>query len=107
MRKATLNGLFDLLLFFFSISIPIYRKKFAPDYVEIPKTTPEELAEQQNEIRNREIKNEFEDGEEIWCLHSDDNKFYIGRLNRTNHEMHPDAPFYVHYVVDITKVSLR
>ncbi|CAG5079711.1 Oidioi.mRNA.OKI2018_I69.PAR.g9333.t1.cds [Oikopleura dioica] len=79
------------------------KKKFAPDYVEIPKTTPEELAEQQNEIKNREIKNEFEDGEEIWCLHSDDNKFYIGRLNRTNHEMHPDAPFYVHYVVDITK----
>ena len=85
--------------------IPIIRKKFAPDYVEIPQTTPEELAEQQNEIRNREIKTEFEDGEEIWCLHSEDNKFYIGRINRTNHEMHPDAPFYVHYVVDITKVS--
>ena len=78
------------------------RKKFAPEYVEIPKTTPEELAQQQEEIRGRE---EFEEGEKVWCLHSEDNKFYIGRVNKTNHEMHPNEPFYVHYVVDISKVS--
>ncbi|CBY40264.1 unnamed protein product [Oikopleura dioica] len=79
------------------------KKKFAPEYVEIPKTTPEELAQQQEEIRSRDIREEFEEGEKVWCLHSEDNKFYIGRVNKTNHEMHPNEPFYVHYVVDISK----
>lgn len=72
------------------------KRQFAPEYVQTSGKSPEEIQKQQEEIRARDINAELAEGDKIWALHND--TFYMGRLIRINKNLHPEEPFYVHFV---------